>query len=90
VGGRCASLLIKLAVGAVAVAIFLILLGLWWDERFVRSYQEQERMTIRPEPRFCPRRGSAQGLTADECQERSNVPIGRLDETGGGSARARR
>jgi hypothetical protein len=61
VGGRYPSLLIELAVGAVAVATDLILLGLWWDERFVRAFQEREQITIRPGPRFRPRRGPATG-----------------------------
>jgi hypothetical protein len=49
-------LLIKLAVGAIAAATFLIALGLWWDECFVHSFQERERITSRPEPRFHPPR----------------------------------
>jgi hypothetical protein len=52
VGGRYPSLLFELAVGAVAVATALPLLGLWWDERFVRAFQEQEQFAIRPEPCF--------------------------------------
>jgi hypothetical protein len=52
VGGRFPGLLIELAVGAVAVATALLLLGLWWDERFVRAFQEQEQVAIRPESCF--------------------------------------
>ncbi len=48
-------LLIGFSGGAVGATAFLILLGLWSDARFVRSFQEREQNTIRP--RRCPRRG---------------------------------
>jgi hypothetical protein len=59
----------------------LILLGLWRDEHFMRAFQEREQITIRPEPRFRPRRGPANGRTPHDIQERPNVPIEALDAT---------
>ncbi len=57
VSRRC--LLIGFSGGALAAAAFLILLGLWSDARFVRSFQEREQNMVRatrsvaarPEPR---------------------------------------
>jgi hypothetical protein len=48
--------LIKVGAVGVAAAAFLIAICMWWDARFVRAFQETERMTVRPEPRFCPSR----------------------------------
>jgi hypothetical protein len=66
--GRYVSLLIKFAVGASAPTAFLIALGLCWGERFVRKFQKQEQITVRPEPRFRfrPTRG-LNGCSGAEC-----------------------
>jgi hypothetical protein len=45
--GRYASLVLRCALGGVATAASLILLGLWSDERYVRRYQEKEQIAIR-------------------------------------------
>jgi hypothetical protein len=52
-------LLIGFSGGAVGATAFLILLGLWSDARFVRSFQEREQNIIRPR-RCLPREPSTQ------------------------------
>jgi hypothetical protein len=53
VSRRC--LLIGFSGGALAAAAFLILLGLWSDARFVRSFQEREQSTVRAKHSFSAR-----------------------------------
>jgi hypothetical protein len=46
---------VRFVAGLLFGAGLLIALGIWWDARYVRQYQERERITIRPVPRYRPR-----------------------------------